>query len=241
MGTDFVPMGPLPEPPTDVLAPQMELTIVTTGVMAPRVAPESKWTKIDREAALRAEMAYFFSMGGMLANLNVGYEADDPDNEFVRSGISAMLTRSPETGTYYLAFRGTESLLDRHDIAANVLQSLGLRAAQYELAVQLANRVKQVLGPDVEIILTGHSLGGGLAAAAAYDTGLNAIIFNPASVNHLYAGVAPGYIRSHVIEGDFLSVGRTLVGRTAPGEILVHPARTIVPPFQHNMFNFPNY
>jgi len=239
--TDLMPMPSQPDPPTDALTPQMELAIVTSGVLAPRVAPESKWTALDREAALRAEMAYAFSMGGLLADINVGYNADDPTNAFVRSGMSAMLTRSPETGIYYLAFRGTESLLDGNDLRADFVQALGMPSAQYDAAIELARRVREALGPNATIVLAGHSLGGGLAAAAAYNTGLNAVTFNPASVGGIYSQGDAGYIRSHVIEGDFLSVGRALVGRTAPGEIIVHPARTIVPPFQHNMFNFPDY
>lgn len=224
-----------------VLAPQPFGGLVTTGRAAPPVAPESRWTLQDREAALRADMAYNFSQGGLLKDLKVGYDGNDPNNEFTRSGMSAMLTRSPVTGVHYLAYRGTESIFNGPDMKADVMQGVGLPTAQYEMAIRLANRVKQALGPGARIVLTGHSLGGGLAAAAANDAGLDATLFNPASVNRIYSQGNPGSIRSHVIEGDFLSAGRALVGRTAPGEIIVHPARTTVPFMQHPMFNFPNY
>jgi hypothetical protein len=127
------------------------------------------------------------------------------------------------------------------DMKADFMQGSGLPSAQYDKAIQLTQRVQQQLGSDAKIILTGHSLGGGLAGAASYATGLSATLFNPASVNRIYSRGNPGSIRSHVIEGDFLSLGRTVVGRAAPGEIVVHPARTIVPFMQHVMFNFPDY
>ena len=152
-----------------------------------------------------------------------------------------MLTRSPVTGKYYLAFRGTESLLNGPDVRADFVQGVGFRADQYDQAIRLAQVVKKQLGRDAEIVLTGHSLGGGLAAAASYATGLNAVVFNPASVNRIYKEGVPGKIRSHVIAGDILSVGRTAIGRSAPGEIIVHPPRSVIPLAQHSMWNFPDY
>ena len=186
-------------------------------------------------------MAYFFNEGGLLSDLKVGYGSQGVKNEFTETGLSAMLSRSPVTGKYFLAFRGTESLLNGKDVAADIMQGAGLRTAQYEQAIRLAQLVKDKLGPDAKIVLTGHSLGGGMAAAASYATGLDAVVFNPASVNRIYANGNPGEIRSHVIAGDILSLGRTAVGRTAPGEIIVHPPRSAMPLNQHSMFNFPDY
>ena len=179
------------------------------------MSPQSRWTLQDREAALRADMAYYFSQGGLLKDMKVGYDANDPKNEFTRTGMSAMLTRSPVTGTYYLAFRGTESLLNGPDVKADFMQGVGLPAEQYRMAIQLARRVKQELGSEARIVLAGHSLGGGLAAAASYATGLNATLFNPASVNRIYSRGNSGSIRSHVVEGDFL-IGPD---KTYPGQM----------------------
>ena len=218
-------------------------SLVTTG-RAASYAPlqkQNRWTATDREAALRSDMAYFFNEGGLLNDLKVGYGSQGVKNEFTETGLSAMLSRSPVTGKYFLAFRGTESLLNGKDVAADIMQGAGLRTAQYEQAIRLAQLVKDKLGPDAKIVLTGHSLGGGMAAAASYATGLDAVVFNPASVNRIYANGNPGEIRSHVIAGDILSLGRTAVGRTAPGEIIVHPPRSAMPLNQHSMFNFPDY
>jgi pimeloyl-ACP methyl ester carboxylesterase len=224
------------------------------------VPAQSRWNLQDREAALRSEMAYAFGQGGLLKDMKVGYDANNPNNDFTRTGMSAMLTRSPGTGTYYLAFRGTEiAPIDSRDTAADLSQYAGNRTMQYEVAIELAKRVRDKLGADAEIHLTGHSLGGGLAAAAAHATGLKATVFNPASLSRRYAQGTPGEIRSHVIVGDPLSIGRTvqnaifgpnyLMGGarerqllpprlTAPGTIILHPPRAVN---THGMENYPDY
>ena len=53
-------------------------------------------------------------------------------------------------------------------------------------------------------MFVGHSLGGGLASAAAGRTGLDAITFNAAGVSKTYRG-APGKIVANYIRGDILS------------------------------------
>jgi hypothetical protein len=129
-----------------------------------------------------------------------------------------------------LAFRGTE---DWHDVQANAVQGLGFRTSQYEQAVALARRVQRALPDGARLILTGHSLGGGLAVAAAHATGADAITFNAASVNARYQGLGrPGNVRSHVVFGDPLSVGRTCAlqwplepfirHRRLPGTVILH-------------------
>jgi hypothetical protein len=205
-------------------------------------------------------MAYSFSQGGLLKDLKVGYDANNSANKYTSTGMSAMLTRSPVTGTYYLSFRGTDiAPIDSRDVDADLSQYAGRRTQQYERAIELAQLVKERLGPDAEIHLTGHSLGGGLAAAASYATGLDATVFNPASLSRRYAKGTSGEIRSHVIVGDPLSIGRTVQnaifgpnylmtdtrGRevlpprlTAPGTIILHPPRVAN---THIMRNYPDY
>lgn len=211
---------------------------------------------------MRADMAYKFSQGGLLRFLDVGYDASDPNNRFTRTGLSAMLTRSPVTGIYYLAFRGTElsPSYDHRDVQADLRQGLGHRTEQFEQAIKLTQLVQEQLGPHVRLELTGHSLGATLAAAASYATGLNATLFNPASLNRIYSQGTPGDIRSHIIIGDPLSVGRTVQNAafalpswtadeqlrrqvlpplmTAPGKIILHRPRTLNP---HDMANYPDY
>jgi hypothetical protein len=247
-------------PSTPALVSQPFASLVTTGRAAPAAPAQSRWTLQDREAALRSEMAYSFSQGGLLRDLKVGYDANNANNVFTSTGMSATLTRSPVTGTYYLAFRGTEiSPIDGRDADADLSQYAGRRTPQYEKAIELAQLVKEKLGPDAVLHLTGHSLGGGLAAAAAYATGLEATVFNPASLSRRYAQGTPGEIRSHVIVGDPLSIGRTVQNAifglnylmagarerellppmlSAPGTIILHPPRVAN---THIMPNYPDY
>ena len=77
-----------------------------------------------------------------------------------------------------LAFRGTADLDDGivdHD------QAMGLPTSQYRSAVKLGDSVSEHLGKDV--IVTGHSLGGGKAQTAGAVGGLKGMMFNSAGLN----------------------------------------------------------
>jgi fermentation-respiration switch protein FrsA (DUF1100 family) len=77
-----------------------------------------------------------------------------------------------------IAFRGTEDSADwKQNFASNFMVP-----SQYRQAVDL---VRQVQGenPGMEIILTGHSLGGALAAYAGILRGEPAVIFNAAGTD----------------------------------------------------------
>jgi hypothetical protein len=232
-------------------------SLVTSGrsaPTAPRPAFEStRWTANDRAAKVAAAAAYDVNDGGLLRAKGIDYDPGSAFSAYGKDGFSAHLTYSEQTKTYYLAFRGTE-IKDFGDIKADVWQGLGLRTSQYEQAVQLAKDVKAGLG-GAQLEFTGHSLGGSLAAAAAYATGGRATVFNPASVSAAYRASTGASIRSHVIFGDILSVARTVSNgmpdrgfpmhnaRSAPGEIIVHPPRyirSLIDPTQfHDHAQFP--
>ena len=77
-----------------------------------------------------------------------------------------------------LAFRGTADLEDGlvdHD------QAMGLETRQYEAAYALGTRVRKGFGGNV--LVTGHSLGGGKAQAAGAAGRLNGTMFNAAGLN----------------------------------------------------------
>jgi len=135
---------------------------------------EVTWTAEDRQAAIRAQSAYAFD-GGLLNEFGIPYKPKD--------GFSASLFASTD-GTFYLAFRGTEPT-SWDDWWADLVQGGGFTTSQYEQALDLARNVKaEIENRGGRLIVTGHSLGGGLALAAAYDQGLDAIIFNPATSNN---------------------------------------------------------
>lgn len=210
-----------------------------------RPVESARWTATDREAKLAATAVYNINNGGLLRAKEFDYDPTGNTGPYAKYGFSARLTYSEKNKTYYLAFRGTEPG-DLRDWWANMTQGLGYRTSQYDQAIRLATDVQSQLG-DARLVLTGHSLGGGMAAAASYATGLKATVFNPASVSAVYRQGAPGAIRSHIIFGDILSVGRTISNgvpetslpnpnlRYAPGTVILHQPRSANP---YDLFQF---
>lgn len=127
---------------------------------------------------------------------------------------------------HVVAFKGTEEGRDFVEDGYQLLDILGLRAPQYDLAALLTRRVayaarRQGVGgapPGTPVLLAGHSLGGGLATFAlgetAHDGGL-AYGFNPAQLSRArrdeVIGAARGaaglarQLRGYRVEGDHVS------------------------------------
>lgn len=103
-----------------------------------------------------------------------------------------------------VAYAGTR---DGKDWKNNVGQGLGLPTAQYRAAVQFADKWKAAAGGNV--ILTGHSLGGGLASYASIKTGLRATAVNsaPLALDHLGLNpFAARRITQYYVPGEALSI-----------------------------------
>ncbi|CNF18870.1 DUF2974 domain-containing protein [Yersinia nurmii] len=100
---------------------------------------------------------------------------------------------------YVLAFAGTN---DMRDWLSNVRQATGYDDVQYNQAVALGKTAKMAFGEA--LVMTGHSLGGGLAATAALATATVAVTFNAAGVsdhtlNRL--GINPAQAKSEAESG----------------------------------------
>ena len=128
-----------------------------------------------------------------------------------KSGFDASLYRDA-SGAVAVAYAGTDEGKDwRH----NFRQGLGFEDAQYDQAIALAQQAKQAFGNDV--VLTGQSLGGGLAAAASMVSEVPAVTFNAAGVhdktlerygfdaNVLKQEAEQGLIRSYRVKNELLT------------------------------------
>ncbi|KXK05978.1 MAG: hypothetical protein UZ17_ACD001000544 [Acidobacteria bacterium OLB17] len=90
------------------------------------------------------------------------------------TGFKAVLTKPGDRSLYVLAFAGSDSIMDfLHD----GVQALGGYSHQYTQALSLTRRYQREYG---DLHLSGHSLGGGLAAYSSVATGLSASTINPA-------------------------------------------------------------
>ncbi|NEL80771.1 MAG: DUF2974 domain-containing protein, partial [Xanthomonas perforans] len=78
-----------------------------------------------------------------------------------KSGFDAAFYRNDQ-GQVVLGFCGTD---EGKDWKHNIGQGLGFADAQYASAIQLGSQAKQAFGDQV--VISGHSLGGGLASASA--------------------------------------------------------------------------
>ena len=115
-----------------------------------------------------------------------------------------------EHGDHVLVFAGTDKS-SWVNWKANLRQALGFKAGQYTQAIKFAQKVVNRLGQGT-IRFTGHSLGGGLASAAAIVTGRPATTFNAAGLhsntvggrNALASGA--GLIRAYHSSFDVLSI-----------------------------------
>lgn len=129
-----------------------------------------------------------------------------------KSGFHAGLYVHDDYG-HALAFRGTDEV---KDWLTNSRQPLGLDARQYRQAVDLAAEVSDALG-DRPLVITGHSLGGGLATTVSLRLDVPAVTFNSAGVHDLTLrrfeipvesrelAARTGHIRRYTVDNEILT------------------------------------
>ncbi|WP_313537638.1 lipase family protein [Sphingomonas sp.] len=109
---------------------------------------------------------------------------------------------------YIVSFRGTT---DGSDWKANAQQGVGLPSDQYTRALLVAKAIGR--HPDAQVTITGHSLGGGLASAAALASGRDAQTFNAAGLSDatirqagaIRGDAPPPKIAAFYVRGEVLS------------------------------------
>lgn len=117
---------------------------------------------------------------GILANLSLDQATLSPQDG---SGFFAAAYYDSSNNTYVIANRGTDSWVSA---GADLTQSQGWYTQQYRDAFQLAYQISQAQTAGLlsaNVVFTGHSLGGGLAAFEALATGDSAYTFNAAGLN----------------------------------------------------------
>lgn len=115
-------------------------------------------------------------------------------------GFNAILFQdyaASDDNTFILAFAGTD---DVYDVIEDAMQAFGKAAPQYDAAILIGsdfNRVIDQFEVITELSVTGHSLGGGLASAAAMSGQLWAETFNAAGLHDTTIEKIPGAHRSY--------------------------------------------
>lgn len=145
----------------------------------------------------------------------------DPQLLSTTEGFDAAIYQNDQ-GQYVVAFRGTDDwgLAPSGDADDNALQGLGFETGQYRDAVALAETAQRTLG-EGNVAFTGHSLGGGLASAAALATGGPGVTFNAAGLSDQTLeslGFNPnavrddaadsGQLRRYIVNGDPLNAAQ---------------------------------
>ncbi|MBO9623379.1 MAG: DUF2974 domain-containing protein [Sphingomonas sp.] len=174
-------------PAREALAWQQPAPPVQTAPVAPTpLTTGSIDAPATRELALLAQDVY-----NDVPAPPPGYcVATDPD--LARIGLSPQDLSSPQSAfrarvylrgegastQYVVSFRGST---DASDWKANAQQALGLPSDQYARALMVAKALGR--HPEANVTITGHSLGGGLASAAALASGRDATTFNAAGLS----------------------------------------------------------
>lgn len=142
----------------DSQAIDLEMAQLSQAVYNPATTTVGQWSRLDD-----AQLSAAGIDPASLENADTGF----------RAGIY-----TDGDGKYVVAYAGSN---DVQDWITNARQGIGWDAKQYDQAVQLARDAQQAFGENM--VITGHSLGGGLAATAALATDTAAVTFNASGVH----------------------------------------------------------
>jgi RHS repeat-associated protein len=140
-------------------------------------------------------------------------------------GYKAALYGNQTRSEAVLSYQGTNPSTFA-DWANNIVQGMGLfgDSIQYKLAKSNIWDARMIASQaGLNFVVTGHSLGGGLATSAAVESGVPAVVFNAAGTR--YSLSQARYITNYRIRGEILSTLQdlTLLGLLMPNST---PGRT---------------
>jgi hypothetical protein len=109
------------------------------------------------------------------------HEINIPNVKFEdkKTGLKSVLLQKGYSEEYIYAFAGTSNMTDWKENG----KQIGGISNQYEQALENAEKIIDYLPMNSNISFTGHSQGGGEAAACAYKFGKKAVTFNPAGMS----------------------------------------------------------
>ncbi len=143
-----------------------------------------------------------------------------------------------------VVFRGTR-LNVRSDVGTDLLNFVGIETSYYDWAASLVARIVRE-HPDLEVVTTGHSLGGGLALYAVLrNPGVRGFVFNPTGLSEATWSTVSPLERARVSAAMVVITQRNLwsiepatalsfAGRSVlPGHIFVLSVAAILPTKLH--------
>jgi putative lipase involved disintegration of autophagic bodies len=101
-----------------------------------------------------------------------GEKTSSPTAEHPLTGLAYDIYQNVNSNDIVFAFRGTDSKWDYP------MSSLAIYSVAYKQAVKAVREYREK-HPEKKIVVTGHSLGGGLALSVSVRLGIDAITFDP--------------------------------------------------------------
>ncbi len=131
------------------------------------------------------------------------------------SGFNSAVYQKLVNGVYqYMYVTEGSTLRDIQDWYNNIRQISG-NSAQYELSVQNAKKLHNLVG-NKQLYFSGHSLGGGLASVNSLATGRTSFTYNAAGLsNHtrnLYNNGLNPQINATVVKGEIVDTIQSRFG-----------------------------
>ena len=166
---------------------QPQPVVAFSRALMPGVAATAVQAPATRELALLAADVYNdapsppagFRVASDIDLGRIGLKPQDLASSQSAFRARVYVKGTDESAEYVVAFRGSTSSTDWQ---ANLRQGVGLSSDHYARALIIGRALAR--NSQASVTITGHSLGGGLASAAAIASGRDATTFNAAGLSN---------------------------------------------------------